>query len=304
MTGFTYLKRPLRALRAWPPLNLPLTTAVRKAVQISGLQVGALAQLLPRTGLVEAAMPGGGSLRLWSLADDDIAAHVFWEGWAGHEPETAHEFYRRASSARVTLDIGAHVGYFSVLAGLANPSSRVFAFEALDAVYQRLTKNVSLNRLENVTCMQLAVGREVGRARFYHVPRGIPSSSSLSGNFMEKVVRDQPVVSTEVSVTTVDSFLDSRELSGVDLVKIDTEGTEDQVLEGMVRTLERDRPAIICEVVEADVGARAEHILAGFGYDFFLLTSEGPSTRAHMEPHPQFRNFLCLAEPSGTGGRA
>jgi FkbM family methyltransferase len=40
-------------------------------------------------------------------------------------------FWRLACKARVTLDIGAHVGYYSVLAGMANPAGTVFAFEPL-----------------------------------------------------------------------------------------------------------------------------------------------------------------------------
>lgn len=92
---------------------------------------------LHRLGRVATRLPDGRVLRLWSQADDWVSNQVFWRGWQGYEPETTPLFYRLARRAHVTLDVGAHVGFFSLLAGHANAAGRVFAFEPLEKAFRR-----------------------------------------------------------------------------------------------------------------------------------------------------------------------
>lgn len=285
----------MKAAVTWPPVNAPVTAALRAALPASARNWSPVARYVPRSGEVADALPSGRALRMWSRGDDDIATAVFWRGWAGHEPETAEPFWELATSARVTLDVGAHVGYFSLLAALANPAGAVYAFEPLDRVRERLMRNVALNGLENVFCLPVALGSSEGRAEFFHVEGGIPSSSSLSGAFMRSITDDGSVVSTEVQVTTVDAFVAENGLAGrVDLVKVDTENTEDDVFRGMLRTLETDRPAIMCEVLKAGTGRAIEATIAPFGYRFCLLTDRGPVPCDHIRPDPTWRNFSFL----------
>ena len=251
--------------------------------------------------MVEALLPGGQVLRMWSRGDDEIASIVFWRGWAGHEAETVLPFYELAASARVTLDVGAHVGYFALLASLANPRGRVFAFEPLPRVRDRLVRNVAINHLA-VTCPSQALGDAPGTARFYHLKDGIPSSSSLSQEFMQSIAEEDSLTSLEIDVMTVDDFVDSRNIKGVDLVKIDTEATEDQVLMGMTRTLERDRPAVVCEVLPKGPADAIEAILAPLEYEYFLLTADGPVRYDHIRPDEKWRNYLFTPR-RGLGSR-
>lgn len=87
---------------------------------------------------------------------------MFWLGWQVYEPETAPIFFQLASRARVTLDVGAYVGFYSLLAAHANPAGRVLAFEPLPANLQRLRDNVARNRLANVECIGAAVSDSEG----------------------------------------------------------------------------------------------------------------------------------------------
>jgi FkbM family methyltransferase len=289
----------VKAAVTWSPVNSLVTTALRAALPLSARNWPPVARYLPRAGVVQAALPSGGVLRMWSRGDDDIATTVFWRGWAGHEPETAEPFIGLARSARVVLDIGAHVGYFSLLAALANPAGRVYAFEPLARVRERLVRNVALNGLGNVSCLPLAMGSREGKSEFFHVADGIPSSSSLSEEFMRSIVSDGRLVSSEIDVTTVDAFVESEGLTGsVDLVKLDTENTEDDVFRGMVRTLETDRPAILSEVLKAGTGAAIEAILGPLGYRYFHLTDKGPVPCDGIRPDPVWRNLLFLPSES------
>src|SRR5262245_54920135 len=105
---------------------------------------------LHRIGIVQSTLPNGRTLRLWCKADDWVSNLVYWRGWKGYEPETVSLFFRLATRARVTIDVGAYVGFFSLLAGHANTSGLVYAFEPMLDPLERLRKNVSLNELTNV----------------------------------------------------------------------------------------------------------------------------------------------------------
>jgi hypothetical protein len=76
---------------------------------------------------------------------------------------------------------------------------------------------------------------------------------------------------------TLDALVDAEGCERVDVVKIDAEGSEDAVIRGATKTLERDRPFLFCEVLDRPGLARAvTDALAGHGYRFFRLGRDGP----------------------------
>jgi tRNA G37 N-methylase Trm5 len=83
---------------------------------------------------------------------------MYWRGAFGYEPETSQLFYRLATTSHGVLDVGAHVGYYWILAGLAHPSARVYAFEPYPVAFERLLRNLELNQLGNVEPIRLALG--------------------------------------------------------------------------------------------------------------------------------------------------
>lgn len=283
------LKAALKSLRAIPAVNTPVALAVRGAARRTGVSPELAIRHLPRSGVTRMTLPGGQRARLWSRGDDWVSNQVFWRGWDGYEPEMARVFWRLASGARVTLDVGAHVGYYSVLAAFAAPHSTVFAFEPLPAVFERLRRNIALNRLANVIAVPQAAGARDEEAEFFHVPGVIPSSSSLSAEFMRGT---EGVTAVPVSVTRLDSFLAGRGIDRVDLIKIDTETTEPDVLSGLGELLAACRPDVVCEVLtRADVPALTS-ILEPVGYRCYLLTDGGPERRESIVPDGRWLNYL------------
>lgn len=280
----------LKTLRAAWVFNAPLCHAVRLSFRIAGRPVPeAVSAHLPKTGRVRVRLPGGGIVRLWSRGDDWVANRLFWHGFAGYEPETTAIWLDRARHAGVVLDVGAHVGYFALLAAAANPHARVLGFEPLRQIHARLRRNIDLNGSQ-VELVDLAVGDRSGSAAFFHVGHGIPSSSSLSQEFMATT---SDVEATEVEVVRLDAFVAAHELGRIDLVKIDTEATEPAVLAGMGQVLARDRPTIVCEVLAGnDVERQLEEILRTHDYEWALLGAEGPIPKTSIVADDRFRNWL------------
>jgi FkbM family methyltransferase len=287
------IKRSLRAARAWRPLNGPATLATRSLSRLTGRQFESAIKHLPRSGPVRSRLPNGELMRLESRGDDWVSNQVFWRGWAGYEPETTPLFFRLAQEASVVLDVGAFVGFYAVLAGLANRRARVFAFEPMPHSAGRLRRHLELNGLENAEAVQAAVSSSDGEAELFHTGE-LPSSTSLVRGFMDSAPE---VRAASVPTVALDSFLGHREVGPVSLVKLDIETGEPDAIRGALRTLERDQPTLFCEVLSDAVGAELRELLGPLGYRFHHLTGEGPVERDEIEAHPELLNWLFTVMP-------
>jgi len=285
-----YAKRALKRLRTLQPFNYLAAGAVHAVQTAIGVQSELVVKHLHKVGMVRRKLPNGRTLKLWSRADDWVSNQVYWRGWSGYEPETAPLFFRLASRAQVTFDVGAYVGFFSLVAAHANKNARVYAFEPMPKIYERLQMNVRINNLSNVQCVNCAIGDNEGTAEFYSSGSEMQCSSSLSLGFMQGA---ETMYSFPVEVLILDRFVSDSQINRVDLMKIDTETTEPEVLCGMSETLARDHPMIVCEVLMSrGVESRLEAILNPLGYRYYHLTPNGPVLREHIEGHPEWLNYL------------
>jgi FkbM family methyltransferase len=135
-------------------------------------------------------------------------------------------FSATVEEGMVVLDVGAHLGYFSVLA--AKRGARVIAFEPNSRSLPYLRRNLERNGIaDRVTIVERAAGATTGTATFFLSEAG--DESSLHAHAPE----DEPIT---VEVAPVDA---ATEGLAVDVIKIDVEGGEIEALRGMTRTLER-----------------------------------------------------------------
>jgi FkbM family methyltransferase len=127
----------------------------------------------------------------------------------------------------VALDIGANLGWYTVLIAKAVGLGRCHAFEPLPELFQRLKANCEANHLEGtVELNEVALGEREGTAELYtfqNLGAGSTSLSKLGRN-------DYSAVS--VPIVTLDSYLRARQIPRVDFIKIDVEGAEMSVLKG------------------------------------------------------------------------
>lgn len=281
-----------KAVRSSQPFNTLATTGVRAALRALGREPDAFVKHLHRVGGVSCRLPNGRTLRLWTRADDFIPNQLFWRGWRGHEPETASVLWHLASSARTTIDVGANVGVFALLAAHANPSGRVFAFEPFRPVFDRLEVNRARNDVPNLECVRVAVGEVEGTLDYYDLDFGnddLPSSTSLSLEFMERSRLDRGLPESRLrrsptTVLTLDAFAGERGIEDVDLVKIDTESTEPSVLRGMTNVLKRSRPNLIVEILPGlKTLPEIEMVLAPLGYRHCRLVPSSDRDKASHE---------------------
>lgn len=138
----------------------------------------------------------------------------------------------------ITLDIGANVGNHSML--LAKHSEQVFAFEPVSQVYELLTKNIKTNNQNNITPFKLALSNTSGEKVIY-LNEGNIGSSSLHA--FENASEEQLINTIEG-----DAFLTNQSIvKSIDFIKIDVEGFEGEVIEGLENSINSDRPVILME---------------------------------------------------------
>ena len=83
-----------------------------------------------RKETVSASLPNGAVVKLWNNpSSTDITTKIYWDGFASYENGTPLFFFERCRKAHRVLDVGANIGYYSILALLANPESELVAFE-------------------------------------------------------------------------------------------------------------------------------------------------------------------------------
>jgi FkbM family methyltransferase len=132
------------------------------------------------------------------------------------------------------IDIGAHIGYFTlIMSKLVGDRGRVFAFEPEPSNFDLLRKNLRLNRTRNVVAERKAVSDRAGRAEL-HVSSRNTGDHRLYGSPALRAVH-------EVDTLTLDGYFAGND-GPVHFVKIDTQGLEPKILDGMGTLIERNRP--------------------------------------------------------------
>ncbi len=161
-----------------------------------------------------------------------------------HETQVQEALKRCLPPGGGFVDIGAHVGYLTIIAArLVGPSGSAVAIEPVAANAAAIRRNAALNDLANVRVIEAAADARSGEAELITVADTIWTRLASVG--------EHPLQSARSVVRTValDDLLDSGELASIpDVVKIDVEGAEIDVVDGMRRTLAHGRTSIICEM--------------------------------------------------------
>jgi FkbM family methyltransferase len=252
----------------------------------------------PSLGRVSACDPSGRRFQMISDGDDGkdyIAYKVAGKCVDIYETETTRVILQLLKNTRCFLDIGANTGLFAMLAA-CNPSCRVIAFEPVPQIAARLQANATLNRYEHLSVEAVAVTNRDGTI-VLHVPAtkaSLPTSASTVEEFRGE---SQPIT---VPAISLDRYVQQHGIEHVDLMKIDTETTEYQVLEGAAALLQRDEPAMVCEVLpqtpEPAIIPALERLLRPLGYRYFWITAAGLQETARPLGDEQnvFNNYLFI----------
>jgi FkbM family methyltransferase len=165
----------------------------------------------------------------------------------------------------VFLDVGAHFGYFSIIAArVVGPSGRVVAFEPHERMQDELRTLVARNRVERIVEIVPAAVVEKDTDITLYTSEGSAAHSTVEPDRSPtRNLKLRP--STVVHGTSLDEWLARRPTlaSRVRCIKIDVQGAESRVVAGMGRTLQPRGVTILCDT---SIGSEADLTLERAGY--------------------------------------
>ncbi len=201
---------------------------------------------------------------------DLIQLYVFHFGvW---EPEISHLVGRILQPGDVFVDIGANVGYDSLLgSSLVGPQGQVVAIEASPTTFAKLRENIALNKSTNIRAVNVAVSDRVGALDLFKV------SSWNSGAATTLAGRGGKLIAS-VDALPLAEILTPTEMGSVRLIKIDVEGMEAVILNDILDHIE-DFPASMDIIVESspdefEASQRAFYRMRQMGYHAYEIEND------------------------------
>jgi FkbM family methyltransferase len=184
-------------------------------------------------------------------------------------------FIKNLKENSVFYDIGANVGYYSLLAKQIIQIGEVHSFEPVSEIFKILKENLS--KKQNIFLNQLALFNKEGQIDFYDTIK----ISSVGSAFNPALLRNHDLLvaskKIKVQTTTLDKYCYN--YSRPDFLKIDVEGAEREVIEGGIKILKETNPIIAMEVwrkpLDNTSHLKAIAMLYNLDYKSYKIINEG-----------------------------
>ena len=178
--------------------------------------------------------------------NNNIDANVFFYG-AFEKPLLF--FLRDTLNALITetpkaifMDIGANVGHHSIF--LSKFASQVLAFEPYPKVNMQFKQQIAHNSISNIQIFETGLSDRRETLNYY-APTG---NNEGIGSFDESSIGKGNTSYGKLELQEGDQVIESDSWKNIKLIKIDVEGFEKKVIKGLSRTIEEERPVIVCEI--------------------------------------------------------
>lgn len=217
----------------------------------------------------------------------DQHLNLFFRKHAILEKTVTANLARLIRPGDLVFDIGANIGYYTVLLSRWVGSGRVVAVEPDPQNHAVLLQNLVRNHLRNVSAVCQAVSAQSGMPTLFRdTATGRSSSLEQTAWHPER----DAIVPVAVAATTIDHL--TEEFGAPALIKCDVEGHEVAALEGARKTL-LGQPMLMLEVAAANRVA-VERLLSRYGYVF----QDAGTALADCPPQQSLKGFNVLATPS------
>jgi FkbM family methyltransferase len=216
-----------------------------------------------------------------------------WETlFSRYEPYTGRAMKIHLRAGDTFWDVGAHIGWFSLLASkIVGSNGKVFSFEPSPDVFNMLSANTQ--GLSSIRAIQCGVGNTDAVAPF------AAQGTSTAASFLEEVTElyqhyhfpKTPIQKIETNIRKADNLL--KELGAPHVIKIDVEGFELEVLKGATGLLLTARPILIMEIhpIQLNLSGGSEVLLFQFlkehGYGWEVI-NRSPAPYSHYSVIAEF----------------
>jgi FkbM family methyltransferase len=185
-----------------------------------------------------------------------------------HEPVSTKLISKLLKKGMTCLDIGANIGYYVLLENkLVGEEGKIIAIEPSPENFEYLQKNIKLQNTQSIQAFNIAVGNTEGKIKFL-----VYENASNSGMVIPDGEEQKwPGEVIEVPIIKVDSLLQEKNITKIDFLRMDVEGYEFHIFEGMQETLNQHKPIIHIEVHKSIMGDETTKkwfkMMQKFGYE-------------------------------------
>lgn len=179
-----------------------------------------------------------------------------------------------SEKSSIIIDIGTNIGLYCLTAKVSNKNAMVVGFEPSKKSFSIVKKNVEMNQLD-IVLEKKALSNFNGSASFYD----LDTHTAVASLKLNDNLKCRKLISYEVDIITLDNYVSQNNIAKVDLVSIDVEENEENVLSGMLQTIDTHRPTIIIEVLRNDLGIKIQNILDSYNYQYFFINEDGYLTK-------------------------
>jgi FkbM family methyltransferase len=213
--------------------------------------------------------------------------------------------WRLTEPGDLAIDAGANIGYTASILGIrVGPKGRVICFEPHPQVFESLRENIEIwkqdRKCGSFVLYQAALGTESGQA-LLHINDWFRTNRGTAW-ISNKAESNPNLTVIEVAIWNLDSLLDQGESIGI--LKMDVQGSELAVLQGMTRLLEGHAVRDIVFEEEAPFPAPTHKYLKSMGYSIFGLQEQFAGVRCLPDAQPRFDpvlgpipNYLATLNP-------
>lgn len=187
------------------------------------------------------------------------------------EYELIRELDNQLTTNSVFYDVGANVGFFTLLTSNISKNGRVIAFEPFPSNLFYLKEHLSMNNVKNVEIIESALSDSSGTTNFFIHGEG---HGNITGDIYE--FKEKPI---KVPKNTIDELVAKNEIPPPDFVKIDVDGGELLVLKGANNTIGEYKPTLFIETHTEELLKECCNFLKEYNYNLDLLKIEGKSKK-------------------------
>lgn len=231
---------------------------------------------IPPSGILKLKTDSG-VIKIATNQTSYLTQLLFWNGYKQFEYSSIFEDLSKNITS--FLDIGSNIGYYSLLAVKSNSNIKAYAFEPAKRPKHYLKTNIKLNHFENnIAHENIALSNVSGKIDFYEVGnikyKYLEHNLAGEGNAGTKTTSRNFIKNT-VNSKTLNQFFEDNKIKNIDLIKIDTEGTEIDILISGLDRIKKFQPIIICEILFNNIESELDDFFNSLDYQVFNHTPLG-----------------------------
>jgi FkbM family methyltransferase len=227
-----------------------------------------------------------------------MGSQIFWYGSYSRHVLRVLDLVLRPGMT--VLDVGANAGEISVFAAKrVGETGKVFSFEPLTIMADRLRTNIAMNNMTQVKVVQMGLSDVEGEAPIYSAGNRFHDGTHNEGLSTIYPGADRTKELETIRLTRADTLFADGQFDTVHVIKIDVEGAELAVLHGARDVIEAHHPWLILEVSQLNLGqdtyeasAILDH-LSEFEYRFYTIDRRHPLRPLTVEKLAPFQNVLA-----------